>query len=369
MHIDRIDIVHVAMPLVYPFRTAYGEDWSVEGVLVRLCSGGLYGWGEATPLAAPAYSPEAALTQFVVAREFVAPRLLGQDIPSGDDLQAQLACIKGNYFAKAAFDLAWWDLHAKERGEPLWRLLGGERTTVEAGADFGVLDSIDDLVAVVGTALEQGYPRVKLKFRPGWELDMLSSVREAYPNARLHVDCNSAYTLDDLAMLRELDRFGLAMIEQPLAHDDLIDHAALQKELATPVCLDESITSPAKARKAAQIGACGWVNVKPGRVGGLTQAKAVHDVCRAAGLPCWVGGMLESAVGAHHCLALATLPNMRYPSDLFPSTRFYARDLGAPSMHHSAPGQFKVPDVPGAGCEPEPEMLAQCTKQRATLSA
>ena len=367
MRIDAIELFRVAMPLVYPFRTAFGDDDTIESVLVRFESDGVSGWGESAPWRSPAYSPECAATQFVVSRDFIAPTLLGQDIGSGDEVQGRLATIKGNPFAKAGFDLAWWDLHAKQLGEPLWQVIGGVNPVVDAGADFGIMESIDALLEAIQGAVDDGYKRVKLKYRPGWGLEMVDAVRGAFPDTTIHIDCNSAYSLDDLDMFKQLDRYGLAMIEQPLAHDDLIDHATLQKTIETPICLDESITSVDKARKAIQIGACRWVNIKPGRVGGITNARKIHNVCRDAGVPCWIGGMLESAVGASHCLALATLPNIRYPSDIFPTTRFYKTDLAAPPMEHSAPSQFTATDQPGIGVEPVPEMLDEFTLERAIL--
>jgi O-succinylbenzoate synthase len=219
----------------------------------------------------------------------------------------------------------------------------------------------------VGGAVSAGFKRVKLKYRPGWELDMISAVRGAFPDLTVHVDCNSAYTLADAEMLEKLDAYDLAMIEQPLAHDDLIDHAELQRRIETPICLDESITSADKARKAIAIGACRWVNIKPGRVGGITNAVAIHDLCRDAGVPCWIGGMLESAVGASHCLALATLPNVKYPSDVFPSDRFYTTDLAEPAMALSGLSMMTPRDVPGVGAEPNAERLRELTVEQATL--
>lgn len=367
MRIEGIELVRVAMPLVYPFRTAFGDDDSIETVLVRLSSGDAFGWGESAPWKYPAYSPECGATQFIMARDFIAPLLLGHDLDSGKALQARLGGIKGNPFAKAGFDLAWWDLHARQQGQPLWRVLGGKDPVVDVGADFGIMESIDALLETIGNANQQGYKRIKLKYRPGWDLDMIDAVRKAFPDTTIHIDCNSAYTLDDLEMFKKLDRYRLAMIEQPLAHDDLIDHATLQGHIATPVCLDESITSPDKARKAIRIKACGWVNIKPGRVGGITPALAIHNLCEDAGIPCWIGGMLESAVGASHCLALATLPNIRYPSDIFPSARFYRQDVGMPPMQHSAPSQFEAAAAPGVGAQPDPEALDRCAIERAVL--
>jgi len=369
MRVERIELYRVAMPLVYPFRTAFGDDDTIESVLVRMASDDAYGWGEAAPWRLPAYSPESASTAFLAIREYLAPTLLGENIGSGEELQERLAWVKGNYFAKGALDLAWWDLHAQRAGLPLWQAVGGCDPLVDVGADFGVMEHISLLLDTIEGAVAAGYQRVKLKYRPGWDLDMVAAVRARFPDLTVHIDCNSAYTLDALDMFRQLDAFGLAMIEQPLAHDDLVDHATLQAAIETPLCLDESITSPAKARKAIEIGACRWVNIKPGRVGGITNALAIHDCCADAGIPCWVGGMLESAVGASHCLALATLPNIKYPSDIFPSARFYQRDLATPPMVHSGPSQFRASDAPGAGAEPVPATLAQCTVEHATMAS
>lgn len=367
MRIEVIEIYRVGMPLVYPFRTAFGNDDRIESVLVAMHSGGLVGWGEASPWQNPHYCPEAARTSFLVAKDFLAPQLLGREIASGQELQGLLAPVKGNGFAKAALDLAWWDLEAKIQGKSLHRLLGGQRDEVEVGADFGIMESVDLLIHTIAEAVQQGFPRVKLKYRPGWELEMIRAVRREFPGLPIHVDCNSAYTLADAGMLRQLDELDLVMIEQPLMSDDLIDHATLQKQLRTPICLDESITSVDKARKAIQIGAGGWVNIKPGRVGGLTPAVQIHDECARAGIPCWVGGMLESSVGGHHCLALATLPNIQYPSDIFPTSRFYSIDLSNPEMVLSAPGKMRLSETPGCGAEPDAKRLAEQMMESAIL--
>ncbi|HEY3128732.1 MAG TPA: o-succinylbenzoate synthase, partial [Acidobacteriota bacterium] len=332
MEVEQIELYHVRMPLVDPWLTAYGKDTAVESVLVRMCSSGIEGWGESSPLAAPCYSPEFAGAVFVVLRDWLSPQLVGQDIVSGDHLQEKLQMFKGNYFAKAALDTAWWDLHAKSLGQPLYRVLGGERCSVEAGDDFGIRSSVEELLQLVGEAIESNAPRVKLKYAPGWDLPVLQRVREAFPEATFHIDCNSGYRLSDTPMFENLDALRMAMFEQPLGFDDLNDHAELQQRIKTPICLDESIRSLDHARQAIALGACRWVNIKPGRVGGLTWALRIHDLFQTASIPCWVGGMLESSVGALHCLALATLPNFRYPADIFPFTKFYAEDLADPPL-------------------------------------
>lgn len=371
MRIDSIELFHVAMPLIYPWRTAYGEDANGESVLVCLRGGGLEAWGESAPLAAPCYSPEWAGGVFAVLKEWLAPAVLGQDIASGEQLQARLAHFKGNPFAKGALDTAWWVLDSMRRGQPLHKALGATRHAVPVGADFGIMDSIGDLLAAIRRALEDGFPRVKLKYRPGWDLDMLRAVRREFPTQVFHIDCNSGYRLADLDMFRRIDDLNLAMIEQPLAHDDLVDHAKLQAAIRTPVCLDESVISVERMRQAVELKSCRYVNVKPGRVGGLTAAVAIHSICRDAGIPCWVGGMLESAVGARLCVALAMLDNFTYPADIFPSARFYRADLGRPELllTRSPDGtpQVEAPDVPGIGASPDPERLKEVCRQRAVI--
>lgn len=371
MRIDAVEVFQVAMPLISPWRTAYGEDATVESVLVRVHGGGESAWSEASPLAAPCYSPEWAGGVFSVVERWLAPALVGQFIESGEELQKRLAHFKGNQFAKAALDNAWWVLDARLKGEPLYRRLGGTRRAVDVGADFGVTDSIRELLDAIGRALADGFQRVKLKYRPGWDIDMLRAVRGAFPTETIHIDCNSGYTLDELEMFCRLDDFNLAMIEQPLAHDDVVDHARLQDAIRTPICLDESINSVGRAEQALDLKSCRWVNIKPGRVGGLTNAVKIHDLCRQAGVPCWVGGMLESAVGAQICIALAMLDNFTYPADIFPSSRFYHEDLADPEITlvrgpHGGP-QVQAPDVPGIGVEPEPRRLERMCVARATI--
>jgi O-succinylbenzoate synthase len=372
MRIDAVEIYHVAMPLLYPWRTAYGEDAAVESVLVRVESGGEAAWGESSPLAAPCYSPEWAGGVFACVRDWLAPAVVGQEIASGGELQARLSHFKGNPFAKAALDTAWWVLEAQRAGRPLHKALGATRDRVAVGADFGVMDSIDDLLRAIAGAVQTGFPRIKLKFRPGWDLPMLAAVRREFPNHTFHIDCNSGYRLSDVELFRRIDEFGLAMIEQPLAHDDLVDHARLQEQIQTPVCLDESITSVEKARKAIALQSCRYVNVKPGRAGGLTSALAIHDVCRAAAIPCWVGGMLESAIGARICVALAMLENFTYPADIFPSSRFYAQDLGRPALELVRDEQgrpaVQAPATPGIGAQPDGECLARCCLAKARVA-
>lgn len=368
MQIDRIDLFHVCMPLIYPWRTAYGEDAAIESVLCRMTSGSVEAWGESSPLAAPCYSPDWAGGIFAVCKQWLAPQLLHQDVTSGKDLQQRLGLFKGNPFAKAILDTAWWNLHSRIENRPLHQLLGAKRDVVPVGADFGVMDSIDDLLKSISGAVAERFPRVKLKFRPGWDLPMLATVRREFPDAVFHIDCNSGYRLNDLPLFQAVDEFRLAMIEQPLRHDDVVDHAELQRNIRTPVCLDETISHPDHAALAIRLQSCRYVNIKPGRVGGLTNAVKIHDLCQRASIPCWVGGMLESATGASLCVSLAMLDNFTYPADIFPSSRFYVEDLadqplvlerdtqGIPSVR--AP--LRIPD-------PHPDRLEKLTVQQAKI--
>lgn len=368
MKIDMIDLYLIELPLLFPWTTAYGSDDVVSSVLVRMDSGGRSGWGEASPLATPSYSPEYSSGVYAVGRDLIAPLLVKSEIGSGDELQQRLRFIKGNPFAKAAFDLAWWDLAARLRGLPLWKMLGGTRRPLEAGADFGFQNNIDILLEKIDHAVQAGFRRVKLKYGPGWGIEVTKAVRVRFPLLTFHIDCNSAYTLDDLEMFRALDRFGLAMIEQPLAFDDLIDHAKLQAAIATPVCLDESLNSVARARQAIELGAARFFNLKPGRLGGITPTLAVHRMARSAGIPCWIGSMLESGVGLAHLLALASLDRIGYPSDLFPSEHFFKEDILKQPVTFTRCPWFELPDAPGIGFEIDPARLRATTVASVRIS-
>jgi O-succinylbenzoate synthase len=279
--------------------------------------------------------------------------------------------VKGNQFARAGLEIAWWVLEAKRQGVPLHVALGGTGDRVAVGADFGIQESLDILMEKIQGALDQGFPRIKLKFRPGWDLNMVEAVRSTFPRATFHVDCNAAYTLADVDLFRALDRYRLAMIEQPLADDgmSLVAHADLQAQLETPVCLDESAVSLAHVQAAIRLGSCKVVNIKMARVGGLSASREIQALCAEHGIPCWVGGMLESAIGGAICAELATLPNFTYPGDIFPSSYFYRNDLGKPEIALSGPGEVSTSRVPGIAQEPDPDLLKQWTVAHAPFRA
>ena len=371
MKIERIDIYWVKLPLAFIWRTSYADQDATDTILMRMEGEGHYAWGEACPVYIPAYSAEHTIATFHTLRTHMAPRIIGQDIETAQALLERIAFIKGNQFARAALDITWWVLDAKRRGVPLHVALGGQGDRVSVGADFGVQDSLDILLAKIQGAFDQGFPRIKLKFRPGWDLNMVEAVRSTFPTFTFHVDCNAAYTLADADLFRKLDRYRLAMIEQPLTDDgmSLVNHADLQKRIETRVCLDESVQSLATVQAAIRLGSCKVVNIKMARVGGLTASRDIQALCAEHGIPCWIGGMLESAIGGSICAELATLPNFTYPGDIFPSSYFYKNDIGKPEIVLSGPGEVKTSTVPGIPQEPDPTLLKQWTVEHASFKA
>jgi o-succinylbenzoate synthase len=371
MLIERIDVYWVRVPLAFVWTTSYGDQRHTDTILVRMEGGGHHAWGEGCPPYVPSYSAEHTLATFHTVREHMAGRLVGQDIGSAPELLDRLAFVKGNQFARAALEIAWWVLEARRRGVPLHVALGGKGDAVAVGADFGVQDSLDVLMQKIQVAIEAGFPRIKLKFRPGWDLDMVAAVRSTFPSFTFHVDCNAAYTPADTDLFRRLDRYRLAMIEQPLADDgmSLLNHADLQARLETPICLDESALSLAHVEAAIRLGACRVVNIKMARVGGLEASRRIQALCAEHAIPCWVGGMLETAVGGAICAELATLPNFTYAGDIFPSSYFYENDLGKPEIVLSGRGEVATSRVPGIAQEPDPDLLTRWTVAHTTFRA
>jgi len=367
MKINRMEIHHVRLPLIKPWRTAYGEDADIESVLIKAYSGDLSAWVETTPLAEPTYCNEWAGGVAHTIERIFAPRIVGRDWETPEQLNEMLDQFRGNSFAKAGCDLCWWALESKRQGVPLRKLLGGKRDEIASGHDFGVEDSIDVLLAQIDQAVRAGYPRIKLKIRRGWDLDVIRTVRNHWPDFTFHVDCNSGYTLDDLDLFKQLDKLNLAMFEQPLGHEDLNDHAELQRRVGTPVCLDESIRNLWSARQAIRLGSCRIINIKPGRVGGLTTSKAIHDLAKDHGIPCWVGGMLESAIGVGILVELATLDNFTYPNDVIASRRLYRRDITDPEVVESRVGVIKASQGPYTDYVPDEARIASQTIRKAVV--
>jgi O-succinylbenzoate synthase len=367
MRIERIELTLVQLPLVRTFRTSSSTKSTITHILVRVeDAGGAVGWGECACPVDPYYCPETAETCWHMLKDFLAPAVLGREWAAVDELVALYAKVKGNNFAKAGLEMACWDALARAGGKPVAALLGGTRTEVVSGVSLGIEGDVGALFDLIDQYLGEGYRRVKLKIAPGWDVDVVRRVRERYPDVPLQVDANSAYTLDDVATLRRLDAFNLLLIEQPLAHDDIIDHARLQAELRTPVCLDESIHSADDARKALDLGACRVINIKVSRVGGLREAKRVHDVCAARGVPVWCGGMHEFGIGRAANLAVSGLPNFTLPGDISGSDKYYREDLVEPPLLANA-GAVAVPGGPGLGVEPVAARVARHTLRTLAL--
>lgn len=368
MKIDCLEIHHVHLPLIKPWRTAYGEDADIESVLIKAHSGDVSAWVETTPLAEPTYCNEWAGGVAYTIEHILAPLVVGRPWDTPEQLNEMLGMFRGNSFAKAGIDNAWWALQAKMEGVPLRKLLGGERDEIQCGHDFGVEDSVDVLLAEIDEAIRAGYPRIKLKIRPGWDLEITRTVRSHWPDFTFHVDCNSGYTLDDLELFKQLDKLNLAMFEQPLGNEDLADHAELQRQVGTPVCLDESVRNLWSARQAIKLGSCRIINIKPGRVGGLTTAKAIHDLAAENGIPCWVGGMLESAVGVGVLIELATLGNFTYPNDVIASRRLYEQDVTDPEVTESRVGVIPASTGPHTDYVANEGRIARQTIRKAVVT-
>ena len=337
------------LPLVHFFETSFGRIDDKHFILVRVDGEGAAGYGECVAEQDPYYSSETNETVWHIITEFIAPRVLGVEFAHPRDLFAALKAIRGHNMAKAAVEMAAWDLFAKQRGEPLSRVLGGTRDRIASGVSIGIQGSLDDLAAKVERELAAGYQRIKIKIKPGWDVTAVEMVRARFGDIPLMVDANAAYSLADADHLGQLDRFGLMMIEQPLDYDDIADHAALQRRLKTPICLDESIKTVGIAREAIAAGACRIINIKPGRVGGFAESIRLHDLCASHGIPVWHGGMLESGIGRAANVHLSTLPNFSLPGDIAASKRYFDPDLIDPPIEVAADGTVAVPASPGIG--------------------
>ena len=360
MKLTGIELRRIAMPLVAPFRTSFGVETERDVLLVRAVSQDAEGWGECVAMSDPLYSAEYVDGAVDVLRRFMIPALAAQDRLDANAVAQALAPIKGHRMAKAALELAVLDAELRAEGRPLARELGAVRDRVACGVSVGIMDSIPQLLDAVEEYLDAGYVRIKLKIEPGWDVAPVRAVRERFgDDVLLQVDANTAYTLADARQLARLDPFDLLLIEQPLDEEDVLGHAKLAKMLTTPVCLDESITSAASAAAAIELGACAVVNIKPGRVGGYLEARRIHDVCAAHGIPVWCGGMLETGIGRAANVALAGLPAFTLPGDTSASDRYFRTDVTAPFVLDD--GHLKVPTQPGIGVTPLPDQLAAVT--------
>jgi len=363
MQIERIELVLLKLPYVHFFETSFGREYERTFIITKVWGDGLCGYGEVVASRAPLYSSETTGTAWHVLKDFLIPLVFQESLSGPKEFYRAVQRFRGNAMAKSGLELALWDLAAKKEGLPLWKIYGGVKQEIPTGVSCGIEDSIPDLLDRVQSYLEEGYQRIKIKIKPGWDLDVCAAVREKFPEILLQVDANGAYGPADTEHLKKLDAFGLLMIEQPFAPHDLWDHARLQKLMKTPLCLDESILTEDSARQAYEMGSCRIVNIKVGRVGGIVEARKIHDFCQAHGIPVWCGGMLESGIGRAHNLHLASLPNFLFPNDLSASNRYYSRDLVEPQIELSPGSVIGVPRGPGIGVSPVEERIREATLQ------
>jgi O-succinylbenzoate synthase len=350
IRIERAALYLVEMPLVAPFVTSFGEERVRHALLISLAADGRIGWGECVAGSGPWYSAETTETARHVILDFALPLLKGREISHPQDFPSLVASIRGHPMAKAAVEAALWDLYAQAEGKPVAEVLGATRKLVPAGVSVGIQPDIATLVHRVTGYVSEGYQRVKLKVKPGWDVKPVAAVRERFPDLPLSVDANAAYTLDDARHLQTLDRFGLLMIEQPLDHDDLVGHARLAETVTTPLCLDETISSPHRAWEALELAACRIINIKQGRLGGISAALAVHELAQERNVPLWCGGMLETGVGRALNAALAGLPGFTLPHDISATDRYYREDVAVPPFRLED-GFIRVPQSPGLGVQ------------------
>jgi O-succinylbenzoate synthase len=369
LRIERLSLRLVRLPLVAFFETSFGRIYDRSFIIVSVEGDGVEGLGECVAEVDPYYSAETTVTAWHVIRDFLAPLVLGRSFGDPRDVFGAMARVRGHNMAKAALEMAVWDLAAHQGGVPLSRLLGGTRAEIPSGVSIGIQDSIEQLFDRIAKELAAGYQRIKIKVKPGWDVDVAAAVRERFGGVPLMVDANAAYTPEDAERLAGFDRFGLMMIEQPLDYEDIRDHAALQRRLSTPICLDESIHSVRAAADAIEIGACRIINIKPGRVGGHAESIRLHDLCAARGIPVWHGGMLESGIGRAHNIHLASLPNFSLPGDIAASRRYFAPDLIEPGIEVSAQGTVAVPTGVGIGVEVDWDRVEKATVETLELRA
>ncbi|MGG1658036.1 o-succinylbenzoate synthase [Brevibacillus sp. NRS-1366] len=364
MKIDRVVLRKVVMPLINPFQTSFGTIKDHSFLVVEVHSEGITGYAEVTTEVAPLYNEESVGSSWHVISEFLLPMLFANQhvIEHPSQVSQLFKAIRRNNLAKSGVESAIWDLYAKQNNLTLAKLLSGEKKEIEVGVSIGIQKDVPTLLSVIEQHVDEGYKRIKIKIKPGWDLDVVRQMRERFPDLPLMADANSAYTLNDIALFKEMDQFELMMIEQPLAHDDIVDHSILQQEIRTPLCLDESIHHVDDVRKALYLGSCRIINIKIGRVGGLHEAKKIHDYCLEHQVPVWCGGMLESGIGRAHNIAITTLSNFTLPGDTAASSRYWEQDIIEPEVEVTSRGTIIVPEKPGIGYDIIPSMLEKYTE-------
>jgi o-succinylbenzoate synthase len=370
MKIERVVLRQLRMPLVHFFETSFSRTYERNIIIVEVVSEGLSGWGEITAGEHPFYNEEWTAAAWIIAQDYVAPRIVGRELAGAGDVDDLTRHIRGHNMARGGVEAAVWDLQARRNGNPLWKEIGGGALReIPCGVSIGIQDSVAQLIGKIESELAAGYQRIKMKIKPEWDVGVIRQIRERFPETPLMADANSAYRLGDAGLLKQLDAFELTMIEQPLAHDDIIDHAELQAQISTAICLDECIRTAHHAEQAIRLKAGRIVNIKLGRVGGFGEAKRLHDVCESAGIPVWCGGMLEAGIGRAHNIALATLPNFTMPGDVSASKRYWKRDIIVPEVETTARGTIAIRDEPGFGYEIDQDFLRHVTVREETVTA
>lgn len=366
MKITEVTIRHIQMKLKFPFSTSFGTLTNKDFLLLEVKDeDGTIGWGESVAFRSPWYTEETMRTNWHMLEDFLIPLLLHKEVEHPDKLSDIFAPIRRNNMAKAAIEGAIWDIYAQQTGQSLAQALGGTKDKIEVGISIGIQPTVEELIEVVDRSLQEGYKRIKVKIKPDWDVDVIRTLRETFPDTPIMADANSAYSLKDMDRIKQLDEFDLMMIEQPLAADDIIDHAKLQKELKTPICLDESIHSLEDARKAIELGSTKVINIKIGRVGGISEAKRIHDYCQSKDIPVWCGGMLESGIGRAHNIALTSLPNFVMPGDTSGSNRYWDQDIIQPEVV-ATDGYIEVPKTPGIGYDIDRKAVEAFTVSKKT---
>jgi len=367
--ISSVELREIRLPLIHFFETSFGRTTERRIVLARVIDqDGAEGWGECTAGEGPFYSDEWVETAWPTLTQFLVPMVLAKNVASASQILPLMKSVRGHRMAKAAIETACWDLEARKAGLPLWKHLGGVRTEIACGVSIGIQETPETLLEKIETEVRAGYQRIKIKIKPGWDVNIVEQVRRHFPDIALMGDANSAYTLADLDLFKALDQFDLMMIEQPLAHDDIFDHAQLQKKINTPICLDESIRTKEDAAHAIALASCRSVNLKLGRVGGHTQAKKVEAVCRESNVPVWCGGMLESGIGRAHNIAIATLAGFSLPGDVSASARYWHEDIIEPAVVVSSSGTITAPEKPGIGFEVNQSRIDHATVRKETIT-
>lgn len=364
MKIEKIELRHIKMELVSPFTNANGTEYNIEHIIIAVNCEGITGWGESVAERTPFYSYETVTTAWHILQDFLIPSIIGKDITSIDEAISLYEKVRGHRMAKAGLEAALWDLFAKSKNSSLSKFIGGVRNKVDVGVSIGIQSTTSGLLKKIDNYLAEGYKRIKIKIAPGNDIQLVKAVRKEFPDILFQVDANSAYELKHIDLFKQMDDYNLLLIEQPLGYEDIYDHSKLQRELKTPICLDESIHSLDDTHAAIELASCRVINIKSGRVGGFTESKLIHDYCASKNIPVWCGGMLESGIGRAGNVALASLPNFTLPGDISASKRYYEEDIVEPEFIINKDGTMDVPTKPGIGIEVNTKLLDKVTLRK-----